>query len=176
MFTKICLIIIALIMSVSLTGCGTKTASPTASVQSGETSQGTPAGTPAGEYSTGNEIMLPIISGDVSNVTLDAMADGTTQQLKKGEVMAIRLESNPSTGYAWYATISDPKVLVQMGEPQYQEPASSSSTPVIGAAGTQTFFFQAAESGLSTLTMEYKRGWETGVTPEKTVTIIVEVQ
>jgi inhibitor of cysteine peptidase len=156
-----------------LAGCRTKTSTPATSDQSGASAQPTTPATQAGEYPTGNEIMLPMISGKVANVTLDAMADGTTQQLKVGEVMAINLESNPSTGYAWYATISDTKVLVQLGEPQYSAPSSSS---VVGAAGAQTFFFQAIETGTSVITLEYKRGWEANVAPEKTVTINVEVK
>lgn len=166
----------ALVVMIFLAGCGAKTATPTQNDQGSGATQPTQSTPPAGEYNADNEIMLPIISGNVANVTLDAMADGTTQQLKKGEVMAVSLESNPSTGYAWYATLSDPTVLVQMGEPQYQEPSSSSSNPVVGAAGTQTFFFQAAETGSTTLTLEYKRGWEDAVAPEKTVTIDTEVK
>lgn len=118
--------------------------------------------------------MLPLITGKVADVSLDAMADGTTQQLKKGEVMSITLESNPSTGYSWFATISNPAILVQMGEPQYREPASS--TPVLGAAGSDTFYFQAADTGTTTLIMNYTRGFESSVAPEKTVTVTVEVK
>jgi inhibitor of cysteine peptidase len=120
--------------------------------------------------------MLPYLSGKMSNITLDATADGTTQQLKKGEVMAIGLESNPSTGYSWFATISNPTVLVQMGEPQYQEPAGSSTTPIVGAAGTETFYFQAVETGTTALTLEYKRSFESNVAPEKTIRLTVEVK
>jgi inhibitor of cysteine peptidase len=176
MSTKFILTLITLVVMISLAGCGAKTTTPAQNDQSSAATQPSPSGTSAGEYNADNEIMLPIISGKVANVTLDAMADGTTQQLKKGEVMVVSLESNPSTGYAWVATITDPKVLVQMGEPQYQEPSSSSSNPVVGAAGTQTFFFQAAETGSTTLTLEYKRGWEDTVAPEKTVTIYIEVK
>jgi inhibitor of cysteine peptidase len=166
---------ITMLLLISLTGCGAKTStpsnpSPTESSTQNKTSSNPTEGSPSDNY------MLPMISGKVANVTLDAMADGTTQQLKKGEVMAISLESNPSTGYSWYATISDPAVLVQMGDPQYQAPASNSGTQVVGAAGTQTFFFQAAETGTTTLTLDYKRGFETNVAPEQTVVITVEVK
>jgi inhibitor of cysteine peptidase len=110
------------------------------------------------------------------NLQLDAEADGTTHQLKIGDVMAITLESNPSTGYAWFATSSNPDVLAQMGEAQYQAPKSSSSTPIVGAAGTETLYYAASQAGTTTLTLDYKRGWETDISPEKTVTIMVEVK
>jgi inhibitor of cysteine peptidase len=168
MLTKFTLTLITIILMVSLAGCGVKASTgPNA-----DNSQGNPSDS----YPAPNQQLLPIISGKAANIELDASADGTTQQLNKGEIMEITLESNPSTGYSWFATISDPKVVVQMGEPQYQEPVSSSSTPIVGAAGTQTFFLQAVESGTATVTLDYKRGWETDVAPDKTITITVEVK
>ncbi len=172
MFTRITLTIITLMLLVSLVGCGGKSANPSSSNENNSQS----GATPTESNSADNYQMLPLISGKVANVSLDAMADGSTQQLKKGEVMSITLESNPSTGYSWFATISKPTVLVQMGDPQYQEPASSGNTPIVGAAGTQTFYFQAAETGTTTLTLDYKRSFETNVAPEKSVSMTVEVK
>jgi predicted secreted protein len=176
MFTKFTLIIVSLVLMVSLVGCGAKNSTtPIPSPSESNPAPSQEASSTEGEYSY-NYQMLPMISGKVANVTLDANADGTTQQLKMGEVMAIILESNPSTGYSWTATISSPSVLVQMGEPQYQEPAAASGTPLVGAAGTQTFYFEAAGSGTTTLTLDYLRSFETNVAPEKTVVITIEVK
>lgn len=179
MFTKFSLTMITIILAmamVALAGCGTTTPSNPSSTEGSDNSQNDSSGTytetnPADEYQ-----MLPIISGKVANIQLDASADGTTQQLKKGEAMSITLESNPSTGYSWFATSSNPDVLAQMGEPEYQAPASDSTAPIVGAAGAQTFFFQAADTGTVTLSLDYMRGWEKDVTPEKTITITVEVK
>lgn len=176
MFPKFSLSIVSILVLVSLASCGTNTPSPKASNVNGNSSQSGSSGTSTESASADNYQMLPLITGKVANVSLDAMADGTTQQLKKGEVMSITLESNPSTGYSWFATISNAPVLVQMGEPQYQAPTESSSTPILGASGTQTFYFQAAETGTTTLTLDYKRGFETNVAPEKTVSLTVEVK
>jgi predicted secreted protein len=176
MFKKYSLLIISLILLVSLAGCGGKSTTPTAATSTGGNTEATQAGTPTEENYSYNYQMLPMITGRVANVTLDASADGTTQQLKMGEVMAIILESNASTGYSWEATISNPSVLVEMQEPQYQEPASASGTPVVGAAGTETFYFQAAGTGTTSLTLDYLQSFETNVPPEKTVVITVEVK
>jgi inhibitor of cysteine peptidase len=164
MSTKFSFTMVTLLMLISMTGCGANSAKNSLS------------GTPTDNESNENYVMLPYLSGKMSNITLDATADGTTQQLKKGEVMAFGLESNPSTGYSWFATISNPTVLVQMGEPQYQEPAGSSTTPIVGAAGTETFYFQAVETGTTALTLEYKRSFESNVAPEKTISLTVEVK
>jgi inhibitor of cysteine peptidase len=158
MFKKVTLTVTALILLASMTGC--KSSTPEAS----ET------------ISPANQQLLPIISGNTANLQLDASADGTTQQLKVGEVMAITLESNPSTGYGWFATSSNPDIIAQNGDAQYQEPQSSSTAPVVGAAGTETLYFQAMKAGNATLTLDYKRGWETDVAPEETITITMQVK
>ncbi len=174
MFTRFTLSIVAIIMLISLAGCGTTN-------QTNQTPGGTPANPSNGASnpisdtsSADNYQMLPVISGKVATIKVDASADGTTQQLKKGEVLSITLESNPSTGYAWYATIADTSVAVQMGEPEYASPTES-TTPVVGAAGTQTFMFQAIETGTTMITLDYKRAWETDVQPEQTVRLTIEV-
>jgi len=175
MFTKLTLTIVSLLMLISLAGCGSTSATETASSSSGD-SQIEASDTYSETSSTNNYQMLPVISGKVASLDLDASADGSTQQLKLGEVMSITLESNPSTGYSWFATVSNPDVLSQMGEPEYIEPTPSSSTLIVGAAGTETFMFQGTTTGSATITLDYKRGWETGVAPEKTITLTVVVK
>jgi inhibitor of cysteine peptidase len=175
MFKKITLSTITMLLLISLAGCGsaspTKPAPSTTDESQNETSETYTETNQANNYQ-----MLPVISGKVASLDLDAGADGTTQQLAKGEVLTITLESNPSTGYSWFATVSNPDVLSQMGEPEYIEPTQSSSTMIVGASGTETFLFQGTDTGSATITLDYKRGWETDAAPEKTITIIVEVK
>lgn len=168
MFTKITLTMITIILLVALAGCGASTSNP-------GSSDGSSQPDTSGESSATNQQILPIISGNVASLSLDASADGSTQQLKKGEVMSVTLEANPSTGYSWFATISDQNVIIQMAEPEYEE-ASPSTTPVVGAAGKMTFLFQAVDAGQASITLDYKRGWETDVAPEQTITITVQVK
>ena len=175
MFTKITLSFITLTLLISLAGCSSNTPTNPASSSSGE-SQADTAETYTETNPTNNYQMLPVISGKEASLTLDANADGSTQQITMGEVMAITLESNPSTGFSWFATISDTDVLSQMGESEYIEPTQSSSTMILGASGTETFMFQGTAAGNATITLDYKRGWETDVAPEKTITITVEVK
>jgi inhibitor of cysteine peptidase len=176
MFTKFTPSVITIILLISLAGCTNITpTTPATKDDAGESH------TETSEIYTetngeNNYQMLPDISGTVASLNLDASADGTTQQLKMGEVMSITVDSNPSTGYSWFATVSNPDILAQMGEPEYLAPTEDSSTMVLGAPGTETFIFQGTDTGNVTLTLEYKRGWETDVAPEKTITITVEVK
>ncbi len=176
MFTKFSLTMITLILVVTLAGCNKSTPFNPNSNEGTDNSQSNPVDPITDTTDTDNYQMLPVISGKVANIKLDASADGTIQQLKKSEVLSITLESNPSTGYSWFATLSNQDILAQMGEPEYQAPAFDTATPIVGAAGTVTFFFQGADAGSATLTLEYMRTFEKDVNPEKTITITVEVK
>lgn len=174
MALKITLTLIALILLITSAGCGPIKSSDVNS--SSDKSQGNAPSSDVKADPTDNQQLLPIASGDAADLQLDASANGTTQQVEKGDVISISLEFNPSTGYSWIASISDQAVMTQVGGPAYLEPMSSSSTPVVGAPGTQILTFQAVEPGIATLTLDYKRSWETDVAPEKTIIIRVEVK
>jgi predicted secreted protein len=172
MFKKFTLTMVTVILLISLAGCNVITSS-TKSTDDGQ-NDGVETITETG--SADNYQMLPLISGKVANIQLDASADSTTQQLKVGEILSITLESNITTGYSWYITLSNPELLLQLGDPLYQEPPSSGETPVLGAAGKLTYFLQAAKTGTTTVTLEYKQGANSSVAPAKTVTFTVEVE
>lgn len=176
MFKKFSIAVISIIMLITLAGCGSSTPTDSSINAGSDNTQINPSNNDTETEPTDEYQMLPIISGNVAGLNLDASADGSSLQLKKGQVMSITLESNPSTGYSWFAISSKPDVLVQMREPEYLAPTSDPANPVVGAAGTETYYFQAADAGTVTLTLDYKRGWETDINPEKTITITVEVK
>ena len=175
MFTKLTLYMITLILLISLVSCSINNPSNSNANDENNAAQNNPSGTITDTNSSEDYQMLPVISGKVADIKLDASANGTTQSIKQGQVISISLESNLSTGYGWFATVSNSSVLAQMGDPEYQA-AADESTPMPGAAGTQTFYFQVTGAGTTTLTLEYKRGWEKNVAPEKTITLTVEAQ
>ncbi len=176
MFTKFALSILTVLLMVSLAGCATKTPAATVPASDGGNSQNNNSTPTNATEAAENYQMLPMISGKVASMQLDASADGSTQQMKMGEVFAITLETNPSTGYSWVPTISDPKVLAQMGEPQYQEPTQTTAEPLLGAPTNVTMYFQATGTGTTILTLDYKQSFEVNVAPQQTVTIKVEVK
>lgn len=173
MFKKFTLTLIILILLASLAGCGT--ASQSNSSSDASNAQGNPSGAITGTVPSEYNQMLPFISSKVADLKLDASANGTTQQLKVGQVMSISLDANPSTGYGWFATCSDPAVIMQMGETEYQQ-ETASPTPIVGAPETAMLYFQAVKAGTATITLDYKRGFEQDVPPTQTLTITVEVK
>ena len=171
MFSKFTLTLASIILLIGLAGC-----SAIQSASDGENeAQSNDSETITETNSADNYQMLPLISGKAADIQLDASANGTTQELKVGEVLAITLESNITTGYSWSATISDPKVMAQMGEPQYQEPTDT-GTPMVGAPGKATLFFQATNPGTTIISLEYEQSFESEQTPSQTINFTVNVK
>lgn len=100
--------------------------------------------------------------------------DGKTVTVALDGTLIVALTSNPSTGYSWAVVADEPTNLELEGEPTYVPPGST--TPVVGAAGTEVFTFKAIKTGSSKLSMAYSRSFESGVEPEETFEVTVVVK
>lgn len=83
---------------------------------------------------------------------------GTVNALSVGEIGRIALAANPTTGYAWHCTVSDPSVLQLVSSTNYQP--SSSSAGLVGSGGTSQYLVRAVGKGQATVTCQYYREWE----------------
>lgn len=83
-----------------------------------------------------------------------------TIEVKVGERFSIELASNPSTGYAWTASVADPSVLTLNGG-SYLAPAEQ----IPGAGGYERFSFTATTVGVTTITVEYRRSFDPPTEP-----------
>jgi predicted secreted protein len=75
-----------------------------------------------------------------------------TIRVSVGEIFAVRLAANPSTGYTWHAEV-DARCLEQVG--QQFEPAGGG----IGAGGYETCRFRALVPCETKIRFEYRRPW-----------------
>jgi inhibitor of cysteine peptidase len=100
--------------------------------------------------------------------------EGSTVRLAVGGELIVALASNPTTGFGWSVSEDSDEALVLQGEPRYV-PAGS-TTPVVGAGGTEVFTFEAEETGSARLMLEYRRPFEPGVAPERTFSVSVEIR
>ena len=121
-------------------------------------------------------MVVLLLSGgcSVAEVKLDASNDNGQKELARGQTLVVTLDSNPTTGYSWAVADVDKAVLRQVGDAVYQSPNSNPN--VVGAGGAQTYRFEAASAGATTLKLAYRRSWETGVAPIKTFTVQVVVR
>jgi len=101
--------------------------------------------------------------------TIRAGNDGDQIELRQGQVLAVSLEGNPSTGYTWEPVGLDEQVLRQIGKPVF-----TPESDVPGSSGTQIIRFRAAGEGATTLRLVYHRPWEEAE-PERTFSVDVVV-
>jgi inhibitor of cysteine peptidase len=119
-------------------------------------------------------LVILFLSGgcSVAEVKLDASNNGGQKELARGQTVVLNLDSNPTTGFSWAIADVDKNVLRPLGDSSFQP----SNTNLTGAGGVESFRFEAANAGLTTLKLIYRRPWETGVAPARTFTVQVAVR
>jgi inhibitor of cysteine peptidase len=75
-----------------------------------------------------------------------------TLKVAVGQVFAISLEGNPTTGYTWQSEI-DSRYLELLG--LEFEPGGKA----VGAGGCEVFRFKALRAGQTEIAFEYRRPW-----------------
>jgi inhibitor of cysteine peptidase len=117
-------------------------------------------------------IVVAAVSGCAAQAALALEADDNGEEitLQKGQILTIKLEANPTTGYSWEIVPSDNAILSQTGDPEFE-----ADSELLGARATQTLRFEAVESGRMELRLVYHRPWETGVQPFQTFSVLVTV-
>ena len=112
--------------------------------------------------------------GTGSEIVLDGSNDGETITLDAGQELVIHLEANPSTGYGWQVVDAGDGVLEQVGEAEFTP--SARGRRVVGAGGTETLRFKAAQAGTTTLELVYRQPWEGGAQSDETFQVSVTVR
>ena len=101
---------------------------------------------------------------------LTAAASGKTLVLDKPGLLALKLASNPSTGYSWQMSANSAAV-VRVGS-TFIIPREEEERVATGVAGTEILFLNVQQPGTYTVQMEYKRPWERISLDKFTFTII----
>ena len=91
---------------------------------------------------------------DDNAVKLYQSDTGSTQKVNVSDIIQIKLNSNPSTGYKWEIETCDTSIL----EPQKQEyEASNPGDKRPGMGGTSALRFKAIAAGQTLLKLIYRR-------------------
>ncbi|MBN2180672.1 MAG: protease inhibitor I42 family protein, partial [Sedimentisphaerales bacterium] len=106
-------------------------------------------------------------------VNVNDSDNGSQVTLKQGQLLAVTLESNPTTGYSWEPVEKKNSILEQFGDSLYFPSEQDDET--VGAGGWEIFYFKSISIGKETLELIYRRPWETDVEPAKTFSIEVTV-
>ena len=80
--------------------------------------------------------------------------NGKTVTIKMGDVLEVRLNANPTTGYMWYLEKQSTPLLKPSGQTQTQPPQG-----VLGAPVVQIFDYATTGKGTGVLLLHYVRSW-----------------
>jgi inhibitor of cysteine peptidase len=109
-------------------------------------------------------------SGPPEKVVTEANNGGSVT-LKSGEVLEVRLKSQPGTGYKWYLN-ADPSPCLQ----QLEESVTTPDSPGVGRPVFQVFKFKGQKHGTVTLKLSYMRAWEKSKPPASSFEITASIQ
>lgn len=96
---------------------------------------------------------------------------GALVQLKLGDTLEVRLQSNPTTGYQWYVHPRSTPLLKLIGQSQTQ-----AQQPGVGRPGVQIFRFQAVAAGQGVLLLRYVRAWQKALPKEEQFDLQVSIR
>lgn len=105
-----------------------------------------------------------------SNVSVSE--NQTNVQINKGQEFTIKLSSNATTGYSWAVDDTYNKNVITKISNTYKAP----NTDLAGAAGEEWWVFKGASAGTTSLTLNYARSWEGGVSPINSKTFNITVK
>jgi predicted secreted protein len=80
---------------------------------------------------------------------------GATVEIKMGDVLEVRLSSNPSTGYMWYLLKQSTALLKLTSQSQ-----TEATQPGVGRPIVQIFEFAPKAKGTGVLLLHYVRSWD----------------
>ena len=89
------------------------------------------------------------------------------RKVRVGETFEIRLDANPSTGFAWQ--VSCDANSLKLVNKTFDRASNS-----MGAGGTDVWKFEALRAGNSNLTFELRRSWEKDVQAARVYEIEVQ--
>lgn len=105
---------------------------------------------------------------------LTEKANNTKVDLKRGELLTLRLEATAGTGYTWQVVKVAEKVLAARGKPEFVRP--DKDRKVVGGKGAQVIRFEAVSAGTTDLELHYRRPFEKDKRPAKTFKVMVTVE
>ncbi len=83
---------------------------------------------------------------------------GSSIELKKGDKIEIKLESNPSTGYSWALSKETDETIVSLTSSEFIQ--TEKEEELVGSGGYEIFMFQAVKGGQAEIVLLYQRPWE----------------
>ena len=81
--------------------------------------------------------------------------NGKSFEARQGDLIVIRLDENPTTGYRWAIDKSDDAIIALQSVDYTQTPSTG-----VGGGGQRTFTFKAIKAGAAKIALKLSREWE----------------
>lgn len=91
----------------------------------------------------------------MSELKLTEADKGKSFEVRRNDIVVIRLQENPTTGYRWEVDKSDEKILALQGS-EFLLPKD----PKFGEGGTRVFKFKAKAAGTARIQLKHWQKWE----------------
>jgi len=96
----------------------------------------------------------------------------STVLVRKGEIVTIRLASQPGTGYSWQFASDNSKVAALEGQPEIIPQGKAFP----GEVESQVFHVRILRDGKAHLELKYVRPWEKEALPAKTFRVTLKTR
>ena len=119
----------------------------------------------------------PVVGGPSSEPIGDGPIIATMRsyrlEVKQGQVVEVRLPSNPSTGYRWVMVEPMPAVVAALYDATYVPGRNN----VVGSPGEERWTFVAVKPGSGIIRFEYRRPFDADtVAPAQRASYLFEVR
>jgi len=121
------------------------------------------------------ETAAPAASGGRA-INLAEGDSGKTVKAAIGDLVLIKLVSNPSTGYSWSAgeVVAGSAIVFVSKKYLTASQMSAEIRPMPGQGGATTFTYRAVKAGKTKIELAYRRPWEKTAKPVRTFTVTIE--
>jgi predicted secreted protein len=113
-----------------------------------------------------------VVQTNPRNITATEKENGSRLELHRDDVLTLKLECIPGTGYSWQISRNDASVMKPPDKPEYQR---ADNRKAMGAVEYGIFRFKALAKGTNILELQYKRIWEKEKEPLKTFRVTVRI-
>ena len=97
-------------------------------------------------------------SGETPAITLTKADNGKTVKATVGQIIAVKLKGNVTTGYSWAVSMAGMPALQQVGKIAYKTHVAPKD--MVGVGGMSIATFKAVQAGKATIELQYRRPWE----------------
>jgi inhibitor of cysteine peptidase len=118
-------------------------------------------------------LLFSLLSGCAGKSTMNVneSQNGTSVDLKTGDMLVITLEGNPTTGYQWEMLPNTDGIVELQGDPEYKSGGNQ-----VGSGGKYSFNVKAVKAGTTRVDLKYYRSFEADVPPIQTFSIDITVK